>query len=292
MRDDFCVFILTHGRPDNVVTYAKLLAAGYTGKVYIVIDNEDDTEDAYRKRYGDKVLQFDKKAEAALIDEGDNFHDRRVIIHARNVCFRLAEEVGCKYFIEFDDDYTSFHYRKDSKNRYVSRRVTTTMDQLLEALLVYFIETPQIKTICLSQGADHMGGDQGPTSLRRKVMNSFICSVDRPFRFFGKINEDVNLYTTEARRGALFFSVMSAHLVQKQTQQSDAGMTEIYLDKGTYFKSFYSVMYAPSCVQIALMGDPRKKENYRIHHRVAWNNTAALILREEHRKAPTAYTVT
>ena len=45
MRDDFCVFILTHGRPDQVHTYDSLMKAGYTGKVYIVIDNEDKTAD-------------------------------------------------------------------------------------------------------------------------------------------------------------------------------------------------------------------------------------------------------
>ena len=43
MREDFCVFILTHGRHDRVHTYNTLLKAGYTGKIYIVIDDEDQT---------------------------------------------------------------------------------------------------------------------------------------------------------------------------------------------------------------------------------------------------------
>ncbi|HHV0077680.1 hypothetical protein [Escherichia coli] len=30
MRDDFCAFILTHGRPDKVLTYRTLRRAGYT----------------------------------------------------------------------------------------------------------------------------------------------------------------------------------------------------------------------------------------------------------------------
>ncbi len=29
MRDDFCAFILTHGRPDKVLTYRTLRRAGY-----------------------------------------------------------------------------------------------------------------------------------------------------------------------------------------------------------------------------------------------------------------------
>ncbi|MCK2620993.1 hypothetical protein MZE52_22450, partial [Escherichia coli] len=43
MRDDFCAFILTHGRPDKVLTYRTLRRAGYTGKIFIVVDDEDKT---------------------------------------------------------------------------------------------------------------------------------------------------------------------------------------------------------------------------------------------------------
>jgi hypothetical protein len=68
MREDFCAFILTHGRPDRVHTYNTLQRAGYTGKVYIVIDDEDKTADQYRARLGDKVLQFCKADVAARID--------------------------------------------------------------------------------------------------------------------------------------------------------------------------------------------------------------------------------
>jgi len=55
MREDFCAFILTHGRPNNVVTYRTLQAAGYTGKVFIVIDDEDETTEEYKRIYGDDV---------------------------------------------------------------------------------------------------------------------------------------------------------------------------------------------------------------------------------------------
>lgn len=57
-------------------------------------------------------------------------------------------------------------------------------------------------------------------------------------------------------------------------------MTEVYLNSGTYLKSFYSVMFAPSAVQIAVMGDKEK----RIHHRVNWKFAAPLIIRESLKK--------
>ncbi|MBW9534953.1 hypothetical protein FHA53_19970 [Escherichia coli] len=52
MRDDFCAFILTHGRPDKVLTYRTLRRAGYTGKIFIVVDDEDKTRNQYMAEFG------------------------------------------------------------------------------------------------------------------------------------------------------------------------------------------------------------------------------------------------
>lgn len=92
-HNGFVAFILTHGRPDRVLTYEKLRKHGYTGKIYIVCDDEDKTLPEYRKRFGD-VLVFSKSEIAKTFDEGDNFGDRRAIIYARNACFELAQQIG------------------------------------------------------------------------------------------------------------------------------------------------------------------------------------------------------
>ncbi len=289
MRSDFCAFILTHGRPDRVKTYDTLMTAGYTGKIFIVIDDEDKTADEYRARYGEKVLMFSKAEVAQEFDEGDNFQDRRAIIYARNACFKLAEQVGCKYFIELDDDYTGLYYRRDEFGDYGVWRIDNTFDDLINALIEFLDSSPAISSVAFSQGGDHIGGiDSGTngikTKLLRKAMNTFVCSTEKPFQFFGRINEDVNTYTCGQRRGLLFFTVTQAQVNQFATQSNSGGMTELYLDAGTYIKSFYSVMYAPSCVKIKPMGDSRSPHR-RLHHSINWNATAPLILREEVKKA-------
>ena len=59
--NNFCVFILSHGRANNVKTLETLKKANYTGDWYIVIDNEDSTANEYYKKFGkDKVIMFDK----------------------------------------------------------------------------------------------------------------------------------------------------------------------------------------------------------------------------------------
>lgn len=50
MRNDFAILILSHGRPDKLYTLKALEKANYTGKWYIVIDDEDETENEYRKK--------------------------------------------------------------------------------------------------------------------------------------------------------------------------------------------------------------------------------------------------
>lgn len=118
--------------------------------------------------------------------------------------------------------------------------------------------------------------------MKRKAMNSFICSVDRPFKFVGRINEDVNTYTTLGSRGCLLLQVPQVALNQKQTQKNKGGMTDIYMSQGTYVKSFYTVMMMPSSVKVGVMG--HSEETKRLHHVINWNNTVPKILDERFKK--------
>jgi len=122
---DFVVFILTHGRPDNVLTYKTLLKCGYKGLVYFVLDNEDKTIREYEKNFGsEKIKVFNKKEMSDKIDEANNFDNRKVIVHARNYCFELAEQLGYKYFIQLDDDYYEFIYKfSDSKGLVLAKDI-------------------------------------------------------------------------------------------------------------------------------------------------------------------------
>lgn len=233
MRDDFCAFILTHGRPDKVLTYRTLRRAGYTGKIFIVVDDEDKTRNQYMAEFGEQVLVFSKADIASRFDEADNFCDRRSIFYARNACFDLAKLVGCKYFIQLDDDYHEFQFRVD-RNYDQAYFPIRKLDAILSEMLAYYESIPAL-SIAMSQGGDFLGDNGGHASwVKRKAMNSFICSVDRPFSFMGRINEDVNTYTNLGRCGELFMTIGAVQLGQKQTQKNSGGMTELYLDSGTF----------------------------------------------------------
>jgi hypothetical protein len=178
-HDNFCAFILTHGRSDRVFTYKTLKKCGYTGPIVFVVDNEDKTVEDYKKAFKERVYVFDKKAMAANMDEGDNFNDRRAIIYARNACFDIAKELGYEYFIELDDDYTDFRHMKNHKGEYVDKKIAD-LDAVFDAMLDYYISIPAL-SIAMAQGGDFVGGKMGSSwkKPKRKAMNSFICSVNR-----------------------------------------------------------------------------------------------------------------
>lgn len=149
--------------------------------------------------------------------------------------------------------------------------------------MIDFLDCADISTVALAQTGDFIGGLNSKVykdQLSRKAMNSFFCRTDRRFNFVGRINEDVNTYTSLGTRGKLFFTVAEATLNQTDTQQSGGGMTDVYLDSGTYVKSFYTVMMCPSCVQISTMGVTSK----RMHHCIDWNKCLPKIISERYKK--------
>ena len=83
MREHFAVFILTHGRAKNQLTLKSLQRQGYSGRWYLIIDNEDDQQAEYISRYGaDHVIVFDKVEEIARTDTMDNFAEHRAVVYA------------------------------------------------------------------------------------------------------------------------------------------------------------------------------------------------------------------
>lgn len=88
------------------------------------------------------------------------------------------------------------------------------------------------------------------------------------------------MYLEYGKRGKLCFTIMDLQIVQAQTQKQKGGLTDIYLDCGTYQKSFYSVMINPSCVKIMEMGGNHK----RLHHHILWDYAVPKIIDCKYKK--------
>lgn len=281
MERNFAVFILTHGRAKNVLTYKTLRKCGYTGSIYIVLDDEDSQEQEYRDIYGDHVIVFCKEKYMRKTDSMNPQKPRNVVVYARNCVHDLAKLLGITHFLVLDDDYKVFEWKciVDGKLKGVKFK---SIDKVICAVLD-FLDSSGALSVAMAQGGDFIGGANGTfygKKIARKAMNSFFCRTDRPYKFMGALNEDANAYTVLGNRGKLFFTITNISLTQGQTQKNPGGLTDAYLDSGTYIKSFYTVMLCPSCVKVKEMGYKHK----RMHHMIKWRYAVPKILNEKWKK--------
>lgn len=276
MRKDFAVFILSHGRADTITTYKALRDGGYTGRTYVVIDNEDDQEDLYRQKFGDDIIQFDKRDYLEKTDLGDLDTDRRIGVFARNFIQDEAKRLGYKFHLQLDDDVHSFAYRF-AQGKVLRALHCSHLDEVFSGMVEYMKETP-ITSLSFALSAYNMGGVDGSIKegMTRKTMTTFLMRADDIQYFHMRMNDDITTSLINGMRGKLYYSYLPIEVEVDKTQVKAGGMTDIYQKNGTYRKSFYSVMCCPSCVKVSAMGIT----DYRIHHTISWNNAVPKLLSE------------
>jgi hypothetical protein len=280
-NEKYAVFILSHGRADDVKTIKMLQGGHYSGKWFVVIDDEDKDADKYFQKYGDHVIQFCKKEIADQTDTCDLDNDRRVGVFARNFIIDEAKRRGYKYHLQLDDDFTILDYRFIKGNRLVAKKCTQ-FDALFAAMLEFLENT---NTVWLSFGLNswYQGGAKNKhfyDGLIRKTMGSFFMNTDLAPKFFCRMNDDITTNIMSTYRGSIMFTFLPIQVLTPPTQHVAGGMTDIYQENGTYRKSFYSIMNAPSFVLISSQGIIDK----RLHHEINWNACAPKILNERYKK--------
>lgn len=276
----FAVFILSHGRAKTITTYDAMRKGGYTGDMYVVIDNEDDQEDLYRRKFGDAIIQFDKRDYVPLTDLGDLDDDRRIGVLARNFIQDKAAEMGYEYHLQLDDDIYGFAWRKEENGALKSIKAKN-IDRIISAVLDYMDSTPFV-ALSFGLAIYYVGGVnnlQWKKKLIPKSMTTFLMRANKKHYFHMRMNDDITTGAFANMRGMMFYTYLPIHCMTTETQCQDGGMTEIYRDNGTYRKSFYSVMVLPSCCKISKMGI----NDFRVHHEISWNNCVPKILNQQWR---------
>ena len=78
-----------------------------------------------------------------------------------------------------------------------------------------------------------------------RTMTTFLMREDDIQYFHMRMNDDITTSALNGMRGKLYYTYMPLMLSVDGTQKQAGGMTEIYVDNGTYRKSFYTVMCLP-----------------------------------------------
>lgn len=255
MRSDFAVLILTHGRAHDQVTFHELEKHGYTGNVYLVIDDLDEQRDEYERLYGDSVIVFEKREYAKRVDTMTTEDELRSVVFARNAAYDIAGDLGLGYFAMFDDDLSSFMFRYVRDGRLVSAPVTE-FDALFESM-VGFLDTTGVTSLNIASSGALIGGLQGVygNGMCWNINQAFVVRADDRLKFVGILNEDMNALLLGKDAGQV---MLEAYAITKSTPQrgtNEGGLHGLYDDNKQYVRDFYSVIIDPSSLRIIVSRD-------------------------------------
>lgn len=147
-----CALILTHGRAKHCVTIGTLRRCGYTGEIVLLLDDEDESANEYRKNYPEcKILTFCKQDEMARpFASVDNFGIRGTVLYARNAAWEIMRREGYDEFIMLDDDYSQFQHRW-LKNDYLGYMGVRNLDEVF-GVFFQFLRDANADVVCFAQG--------------------------------------------------------------------------------------------------------------------------------------------
>jgi len=268
------VLILTHGRPKEQKTLELLRKSGYTGRIWLVVDDLDETLDEYRRIYGDSVIVFDKQAYREITDTCDNTKNLATVVYARNASYDIADELGLDYFVQCDDDIMSLAYRYRDKGKLKGLNVRD-MDGVFEAY-VEFMKAGDFPVLGFGAEIDTVGG-----RLKEVVFDLyqiFICRTDRRVDFIGTVNEDTNTMCLLNSVGALTPKVCTVQYSSDERGTNKGGLSRLYTEFNEYLRMFYTVMVFPSGVKIS------KGRTIEFSLKKSKNNIVPRIVREDVKK--------
>ena len=277
MRDDFAVMICSHGRSETMTTYDMLRKQGYTGKIIVVIDDEDDQKELYESRY-ECVEVFSKDDYIGTFDEVVT-GNRNSVAFARNACFDIAKRHGLEYFCEIDDDMKVFQHRyikDDLAKGYVIRNLDSVFDGMCDIL-----NDDSIYSLSFSKGSEFIGGKGGRAFKRGFVQTChclFCMKTDKRVKFSSTLYEDLNTSLSYNHVGKLFLGIGLIQFISEEVGNQKGGAQVLYEKYSSFARAFSVLIARPDTIKIEF----NKKVGYRV--RIHWDCVSPMIISDRWKK--------
>lgn len=246
---NFAVYIISHERADRVETYKTLRDSGYTGQIYVVVDNEDSQLRVYQNRFGLDVLVFNKQI---YINESDTLeieHRRASALYVRNAVEFIAKESGYDAFVVMDDDITNLRFRWIEGSTYKSLRAFN-LDYVLKWYCEYLC-TCDIATLSFEHCMFYLGGvSDDKISNERWTYQIHFRNTKFPVDWISVINEDIITEISTAIRGYIWWSLPHVVFDAVAMNEENGGVKETYDSMSSYERAFLSVISQPSCCKV------------------------------------------
>lgn len=250
MLNNFAIFILSHGRANDMETVKAILNAGYTGKWFVVIDDLDSQQELYKEKYGDNVIVFDKKLWAEKTDTVTNTGELRSPVFARNAITEIAKEKGLKYYAEFDDDLKTFSFRYNDNGKLAGKPIKN-LDEVIEAMLE-FQEASGATSLGFASNGGFIGGTEGhfKQGILRSIHQAYILRTDKQIEFKGLLNEDGIATEFCNSTGRLAFELCAVTQTCPARSTNEGGLNDLYKENDEYIRAFYSIIAFPNNLKI------------------------------------------
>lgn len=263
MRNDFAIFICTHGRPNKQLTLDALMKVGYSGKWFLVVDDTDKTIQEYIDNYGaDRVIIFNKNhyINSEEYDNCDNQLHEKCILYAKRAVEDIAKSFGMQYFVIVDDDMTKFSVRYPF-GKVLKRVPITDFDALLEAYIE--VLNKPIAAIGFGHVTTYCSGVKAfsdENMSKRYLPYQFILRNGAiPVKWTSWFAEDD---ITELQSGAVGnMWIVIPYIMQDTVPIGDTtasgGMVETYKNSNMYRLNFNTVRCCPQRIYMTCKGPNR-----------------------------------
>ena len=246
--NECAIFILSNGRPDKVKTY-DYLKESFSGDVYILCDDQDETLPAYKDKFGSKVIVFNKDEWVKKSDPMDNFNSKKSVLYARNAVFEIAAAMGYRYLVMADDDIKDLQFRYEQDGKLLAKPVSN-LDKVV-GYIVQLMNDTAISYFSFGTDKNFIGGVQNKNFQKKvidKVYNFIICKSGQQHSYKGIMNEDEIHNVISLSTGVLLKSLTAIQIVMEPVGKGETGgNSETYKENGyySYTRNFYPIIACP-----------------------------------------------
>lgn len=244
--------ICTHGRPNAQHTLKTLRASGYTGKVILIVDDEDDTVgELVQNNCGNNTefMTFCKQNYIDKSDTGTNENQRKCILYAKNFCECLAQNIELDAFVIADDDILNFRFRYPEEGSLKSQKVLSTMDEVMDAYYKVMLDCDMVATgFGFTQfyfsGSDSFSSDN--IQKYRVPYNFVFRNAKHRVDWMSWFGEDIITAVYYGRVGQLWTALPYVQQEIVALASASGGMKDTYDGNSSARLAMQNVMYLPA----------------------------------------------
>lgn len=252
------IFILSHNRVESCPTLSTLQKLKYSGIIKIVVDNEDPQLEAYRDKYKEELLVFNKNSMLGIVDTALSKETtiKSSPIYARVFIDLYARQYNLGNYIVLDDDIKNFKFRVPKGNSLPTYPVGD-FNKLLSYLLK-FMQNKNIYALSFAHQGMFIGGvksfDEDKIMGKRVASNVWLLNSNKPFTWQTIFYDDYNSCLLNGQKGKLIFTIpFICTEMEKQGGQvisseklKNNGMGEAYKKTTQLQRCLYSIIVSPS----------------------------------------------